>query len=145
MMRYWRSVTTVVVAVCLLVVGCVKESGWEQAMQALKADPMASVSWDGLELLGTVETVNDSPKPSPPGITRCYKLSIPTREAFEKVMSSARQYEWNENLEEAAPSYAKAWKIIDGYRVSLRVSTDSYRCEKEYPDYDFRITLTEQS
>ena len=96
MMHCWRPVTAVVVAVCLLVAGCVSE--WDRGMQALKADPIASASWEGLELLSAEETSNEGHKPKPPSITRCYRLTIPPDEAFSKVIKTAGEYGWVEDV-----------------------------------------------
>ena len=43
--------------------------------------------WSGLELLGTEETEEKGWKPEPPSITHCYKLTIPVKEAYEKVIA----------------------------------------------------------
>lgn len=144
----WQPVMTVVVAVCLLVVGCGKQWTWEDAMQALKDDPMASASWDGLELVGVVETVEDSHKPPPPSVTRCYILGIPPEEAFERVRKTAEHYGWVEEVEVRSPDHVKFTKIINGSDVTLRLSSDSYRCKLEYEnkgiDIDFGIALSDR-
>lgn len=94
-MRCRQPVTTMVVAVCLLVAGCVSE--WDRGMQALKADPMASASWEGLELLATHETSSDGYKPPGPNITYCYKIAIPVEEVIEVVLATAEEYGWVED------------------------------------------------
>uniref|UniRef100_UPI0030C7621F hypothetical protein n=1 Tax=Arachnia propionica TaxID=1750 RepID=UPI0030C7621F len=138
-MRCWRPVTTVGVVVCLLVAGCVSE--WDRGMQALKADPMASASWEGLELLGTVETVNDSPKPSPPSITYCYKLDTSVSRAVDAVMDSAEQHGWAENPELRTSQKAVAKKLYGEHGGTLIASVESDRCLQRYPDFQFRISL----
>ena len=138
-MRCWQPVMTVVVAVCLLVAGCASE--WDRGMQALKADPMASASWEGMELLGTVETVNDSPKPSPPSITYCYKLEIPVSRAVEVAMDSAVEHGWIENSELRTSQKAVAKKQYGENGGTLIASVDSDRCLQQYPDFQFRISL----
>ncbi|MDO5084052.1 MAG: hypothetical protein Q4D89_11730 [Arachnia propionica] len=142
MMRCWRPVVAVVVAVCLLVAGCVSE--WDRRMQGLRDDPMASASWEGLELLGTVETSNDSWNPPSPSITRCYKLTVPVEEAFSQVKSTAEQCEWSKELIPSAVEYASYEKVISGSKVFLQLSTSSVECDVSYPNFDFRITLTDR-
>lgn len=138
-MRYWGPVTTLVVAVCLLVTGCTSE--WERGMQALKGDPMASASWEGLELLGRVETVDEGWKPSPPSITYCYKLDISASLAVEAVMDSAEQHGWVENPELRTSQKAVAKKQYGEHGGTLIASVDSDRCLRDYPDFQFRISL----
>lgn len=139
MMRCWRSVVALVVAACLLLAGCASE--WDRGMRALKTDPMASVMWEGLELLGTVETVNDSPKPSPPSITYCYKLDISVSRAFDAVMDSAEKHGWVENPELRTSQKAVAKKQYGEHGGTLIASVDSDRCLQQHPDFQFRISL----
>ena len=141
-MRYWRSVTTVVVAMSLLVTGCV--SDWEHRMQGLRDDPMASASWEGLELLGVVETSNDSYKSPSPRITQCYKLNVSLKEAFEKVRETAKQHDWVTNADVKTPDYFEADKTINGSWVALRLSVDSPYCDNSYPDTEFSIMLVDR-
>lgn len=138
MMRWWRSVTAMVVAVCLLVSGCVSE--WDRGMQALKSDPMASASWEGLELLGTSQTVNEGWKPRPPRFTRCFKLSITPEEAFDAVLATAEEHGWVEDESLRSRVYSFSQKTLEGFEVGLIVSPNNTWCE-EYYGVNFRITL----
>lgn len=97
MMRCWQPVTTLMVAVCLLVAGCSQESRWERNMQKLRDDPMTSASWEGLELVEEDLSENTGLKPEPPGITRCYKIAIPFEEALELVLVTAKENGWVED------------------------------------------------
>ena len=137
-MRCWQSVSSVVVVVCLLGAGCVSE--WDRGMRALREDPMASASWEGLELLGTVETVNEGWKPRPPRFTRCFKLSITPEEAFETVLASAEEHGWIEDVSLRSSIYSLSRKTIDGFNAGLVISPDNTWCE-DRPETTFRITL----
>lgn len=128
MMHCWRPVTAVVVAVCLLVAGCVSE--WDRGMQALKADPIASASWEGLELLSAEETRNEGHKPKPPSITRCYRLTIPPDEAFSKVIKTAEEYGWVEDVSVRTSHDAVARKTINNSVASVLLSAQSQVCDK---------------
>lgn len=141
MMRCWRPVTTVVVAVCLLVAGCSKRWTWEDAMQALRDDPMASASWEGLELIGTIEEVNDKVKPPPPAITRCFRLTIPLEEAMAKVKATAEEHGWVEVTSLTRSTYVRSKKVVGRTKAGLALSSESYACEQNYPDYDFKVSL----
>ncbi|MDO5068571.1 MAG: hypothetical protein Q4D96_14950 [Propionibacteriaceae bacterium] len=140
-MRGWRPVATVMVAVCLLLAGCVSE--WERRMQALRDDPMASASWEGLDLLGTVETSNDSYKSPSPRITRCYKLGVSLKEAFEKAKETAWQYGWVTNADVKTADYFEADKTVNGSWVVLRLATESPYCDNSYPDTEFTVMLVD--
>lgn len=137
-MRCWRSVSSVVVVVCLLGAGCVSE--WDRGMRALREDPMASASWEGLELLGTVETVNEGWKPRPPSVTRCFKLSITPEEAFDVVLATAEEHGWVEDESLRKRNYADSRKKLQDYNGGLSMSPDNTGCE-QYPETNFRITL----
>ena len=139
-MRCWRSVSSVVVVVCLLGAGCV--SGWDRGMRALREDPMASASWDGLELLGTVETKNDSPTPSPPSISYCYLLAIPRDQAVTSVVSTAEANGWLVDAEFSTPHSAIAEKKFNSHTGTLIVSNESVRCREKYPNFELRISLS---
>ena len=144
MMRCWRPVTTVVVVVCLLVAGCVSE--WDQGMRALKADPMALASWEGLELVGEVEEVNDKVKPPPPAIARCYKLTIPPEEAMEKVRVTAEEHGWVEDVSLRTPTYIDLGKVVGRTKASLTISVDmpgwnTYSCKEKYPEFELEVSL----
>lgn len=67
MKRFTQLTTAGLLATSLLLAACA--SDWDQRMQALKSDPMATATWDGFELLGTYETTNDSYKS--PGQVSC--------------------------------------------------------------------------
>lgn len=138
MMRCWRSAVTLVVWVCLLVAGCASE--WDRGMQALKADPMASATWEGMELLGTSQTVNEGWKPRPPSVTRCFKLSITPEAAFDIVLATAEEHEWIEDESLTTHNLAILRKKLRGFNGGILVSPDNTWCE-EYPETDFRITL----
>ena len=140
MMRYWRSVTTVVVAASLLVAGCVSE--WDRGMQALKADPIASASWEGLEFLGAVETKNEGWKPQPPSISYCYKLHVQVSKALEVVMESAEENGWNENNDLRTSQDAVAKKRFGEHGGTLIASADSELCSEKYQSFQFRISLS---
>lgn len=140
MMRCWQPVTTLMVAMCLLLAGCVKESGWEQAMQALKDDPMTSASWEGLELTSHEETSNEGHKPKPPSITRCYKMTIPPEKAFSKVIETAQKHGWTEETGVRTKESALAGKTINNALASLILSTRSGVCDPSF-DPQFRITI----
>lgn len=137
-MRYWRPVTTMVVAVCLLAAGCVSE--WDRGMQTLKADPMASASWEGLEQVGTSQTVNEGWKPRPPRFTRCFKLSITPEEALKTVLATAEEHGWVEDESLREYIYSRSRKKLQGFSGGLAMSPDNTGCE-QYPEADFRITL----
>ena len=137
-MRCWQPVTTAVVAVCLLVAGCVSE--WDRGMQALKDDPMASATWEGMELLGTSQTVNKGWKPRPPSVTRCFKLSITPEEAFETVLATAEEHGWVEDESLREYNYLIFRKKLQGFNGDLMVSHDNAWCD-DYSETDFRITL----
>lgn len=138
MRRWCRPVAVMLVAVCLLSAGCVSE--WDRGMQALKADPMASATWDGLELLSAEETRNEGHKPKPPSITRCYKLTIPVDEAISKVIETAEEYGWAEEAGVRTKESALAGKTINNAVASLILSTRSEACSSN-PDFQFRITI----
>ncbi|RRD49060.1 hypothetical protein [Arachnia propionica] len=108
-------------------------------MQALKADPMASVSWEGLELLGTNQTVNEGHKPEPPIFTRCYKLLVPVSQAFDVVTASALEQGWEEKKRRTAQD-ATLKKMISGYSAGVILTTHTGGCE-EFPETVFRITM----
>ena len=96
-------------------------------MQALREDPMASASWEGLELLGNAEGTNNSPKPPPPSITRCYKLHIPVEKAIATVLTTAGEHGWIED-----PSVKrKGGAVVSDFEGSC----------KDCPDFGLRITL----
>ena len=137
-MRCWRPVVTVVVAVCLLVAGCVSE--WDRAMQALKADPMASASWEGMELLGENLPENEGPKPEPPGITRCYKIGMTVEEAIDTVLVTAEEHGWVEDPSVRRKGGAVARKEIEGTKVRLILSDSLASCEIHL-NAGFRITI----
>lgn len=137
-MHCWRPVTAVVVAGCLLVAGCVSE--WDRGMQALKADPIASVSWEGLELLSAEETSNEGHKPKPPSITRCYRLTIPPDEAFSKVIKTAEEYGWVEDVSVRTNETSVSTKTVNNATASLILSTRSGVCDPNF-DPQFRITI----
>ena len=134
-------VTTAVVVVCLLVAGCSKKWTWEDAMQALRDDPMASASWEGLELLGEIEEANDKAKPPPPAITRCFKLTIPPEEAMTKVKATAEEHGWVEDASLRTSTYVNLEKVVGRTKAGLAISSQSYRCEKIYQDFDLRVTI----
>ena len=90
MMHCWRPATTLIAVASLLTAGCVSE--WDRGMHALKADPMASANWEGMELLGTVETKNEGWKPRPPRFTRCFKTSMTPEETFDTVLTTAEEH-----------------------------------------------------
>ena len=138
MKRRWRSVLPVLVATCLLATGCASE--WERRMQALREDPMASASWEGLELLGNAEVTNNSPKPPPPSITRCYKLHIPVEKAIATVLTTAGEHGWIEDPSVKRKGGAVAQKTTSGSSFSLIVSDFEGSC-KDCPDFGLRITL----
>ena len=96
MKHYWQPATSVMAVACLLMAGCATASRWERSMQGLGDDPMASASREGLELLGENVPENKGPKPDPPGITRCYKITIPFKEALEAVLGTAEEHGWVE-------------------------------------------------
>lgn len=138
MMRCWRPVTTVVVAVCLLVAGCVSE--WDRGMWALKADPMASVTWESMELLGTSQTRQEGWKPPPPSITRCFKTSMARQEAFNTVLATAEEHGWIEDESLREYSYLIFRKKLQGFNGGLMASHDNTGCD-DYPEANFSITL----
>lgn len=139
-MRCWRPVTTVVVVLCLLVAGCSKKWTWEDAMQALRDDPMASASWEGLELLSAEETSNEGHKPPGPSITWCYKLTIPVDEAFSKVIKTAEEYGWIEDVSVRTSHDAVARKTINDAVASVLLSAQSQICDKSaYPQFQIII------
>lgn len=146
MMRCWRSVAAVLVSACLLAAGCAKKWTWEDAMQALRDDPMASASWEGLELIGTIEEVNDRVKPPPPGIHRCYTLTIPPEEAMEKVEATAKEHGWVEDVNLRTPAYVDLSKKVGRTKASLTASmdvygSDAYSCKEMYPEFQLELSL----
>ncbi|MDO5082939.1 MAG: hypothetical protein Q4D89_06005 [Arachnia propionica] len=139
MMRYWRSVMTVVVAVCLLVVGCSQESRWDRNMQRLRDDPMASASWEGLELVEEDLSENTGPKPEPPGITRCYKIAIPFEEALELVLATAKENGWVEDSSLRGKGGTVAGKKIGPSEGYLVISESKGSCI--YDGFGLRISI----
>ncbi|RRD46915.1 hypothetical protein EII35_15350 [Arachnia propionica] len=109
-------------------------------MQALKADPMASATWDGLELLSAEETRNEGHKPKPPSITRCYKLTIPVDEAFSRVLATAEEHGWVEETGVRTKESSLARKTINNATASLVLSTKSAVCDSN-PDFQFRVNI----
>lgn len=138
MMHSWRSVMTVVAVVCLVTVGCVSE--WDRGMWALKADPMASATWEGLEQLGTSQTKNEGWKPKPPRFTRCFKTSLTPEEAIGAALATAEGHGWIEDESLRKRIFSLSRKKLDDYNGGLAMPSDNTWCE-EYPEANFRITL----
>ena len=115
-------------------------------MQALRDDPMASAGWEGLELLGEIEEVNDKVKPPPPAITRCFRLTIPLEEAMTKVEATAEEHGWIEDASLRTPTYIDLGKVVGRTKASLTVSShvygrDVYSCKKLYPDFMLEVSI----
>ncbi len=110
MKRFTQLTTAGLLATSLLLTGCA--SDWDQRMQAIKADPMATATWDGFELLETYETTNDSYKSPGPRVTSCYKTSIPSEEAITAVVSAASTHGWSEVTDMRSPGNASADKTV---------------------------------
>ena len=72
-------------ALLFLVCGLVFQ--WHHGLARIRRESIVSATWSGLELLGTEETEEKGWKPEPPSITHCYKLTIPVKEAYEKVIA----------------------------------------------------------
>ncbi|RRD49950.1 hypothetical protein [Arachnia propionica] len=109
-------------------------------MQALKADPMASATWEGLELLNAEETTNEGHKPPGPSITRCYKLTIPVDEAFSKVLETAEEHGWVEDAGVRTNREAVARKTINDAVASVLLSAQHQVCD-ENPYSQFQIII----
>lgn len=138
MRRWCRPVAVMLVAVCLLVAGCVSE--WDRGMQALKADPMASATWDGLELISAEGTTNEGHKPPGPSITRCYKLTIPVDEAFSRVLETAEEHGWVEDVSVRSIEDVVATKQLNNSNAAVIFSTREVDCFSN-PAVNFRITI----
>lgn len=133
MVRCWRPVTTLMVAMGLLLAGCVKDSGWDQAMQALKDDPVATASWEGLEPMSREETSNEGHKPPGPSITRCRELTIPLEEAFSRFIATPEEHGWIEDISVRSTEDVVATKTLTEATAAVVFSTRKTSCSS-HPD-----------
>lgn len=126
------------IILCLVLGGCT--SDWDIQMNNLRDDPLATTKWPELELLGTDQSTQKGHKPTSPRITRCYKRSIGIQEAFEKVISTAKQNDWIEDSMVKSPDTRVARKEIGGSKATLLITSQKNRCTG-YSSSDFVITI----
>lgn len=139
MRRALRVMAGLLTACLFFVCGCVSQ--WQQGMASIRRESIVSATWSGLELLGTEETEEKGWKPEPPSITHCYKLTIPVKEAYEKVIATAGEDGWSEDYAVQRETSRVVIKDTGEGVLNVILATDSITCEK-YPDFAFRLTFS---
>jgi len=135
--RTATTVTTLILCVCLLLSGC---SARARQRDLIRNDPMASVTWDSIEFLGSKESEDDGPKPPPTSMTRCFATDLPLEEAFERILTTAKQNGWRRGHANG-PKVRITSKDTSEGGMKIILSTALARCE-QYPTANFTLTLT---
>mgnify|MGYP003358436284 CR=1 FL=1 len=136
--RTTATVTALVLCACLLLTGC---SARARQRNLIRNDPMASATWDGIEFLGSKESEDDGPKPSPVAMTRCFNMTIPLEDAHERIFATAKQNGWGEDPPAGPKATRTAFKGTNEGGMSLFVSTTIIRCE-QHPQTNLALTIT---
>ena len=136
--RTTTTVTTLILCVCLLLSGC---SARARQRDLIRNDPMASVTWDGIEFLGSKESEDDNPKPPPVAMTRCFNMTIPLEDVHERIFATATQNGWRENDLIGSRTTRAATKGSNEGGMTLFVSTAIIRCE-QHPETNLVLTIT---
>ena len=139
-MRHPITTITIALILCttLLASGCSAEA---RKRNQLRKDPMASATWDGLELLGTEESREGGWKPPQPSLTRCFHMTIPRDEAFDKILTTAKQHKWTE-VDIPNPGEARwASKVTSKGATNLYISASITACE-QYPETNLLVTIS---
>lgn len=143
MNRFTQLTTAGLLATTLLLTGCA--SKWDQRMAALKKDPMATATWEGIELLTTEESANDSYKSPGPSITLCYRSTLPDEDTFKTILSTAVNNGWVEKpairtkvTTVATKELPYGWHTYTAATLSIAAGTKT--CRKT-PDGNVHLTL----
>ena len=135
--RTTTTATALILCACLLLTGC---SARARQRNLIRNDPMASATWDGIEFLGSKETEDDDPKPPPTSMTRCFATDLPLDEAFDRILTTAKQNGWNHEYANG-PKVRIISKNTSEGGMKIILSTALARCE-QYPTANFTLTLT---
>lgn len=143
MNRFTQLTTAGLLATTLLLTGCA--SKWDQRMAALKKDPMATATWEGIELLTTEESANDSYKSPGPSVTYCYKSAFSPDDTFTTLLETALGSDWKEESHLRTSQTAVASKkILYGgiyySHATLVVTTNPKACDQA-SSANIQITL----
>lgn len=130
--------TALVLCACLLLTGC---SARARQRDLIRNDPMYSATWNGIEFLGSKESEDDGPKPSPVAMTRCFNMTIPLEDVHKRIFATATQNGWQEDNSIGSRTTRAAIKESTAGKMSLFVSTAIIRCE-QHPETNLALTIT---
>lgn len=136
--RTTAMVTASILCACLLLTGC---SAQARQRDLIHNDPMTSATWDGIEFLGSKESEDNGPKPSPVAMTRCFNMTIPLEDVHERIFATATQNGWREDPPAGPNATRTAFKGTNEGGMSLFVSTTIIRCE-QHPQTNLALTIT---
>lgn len=136
--RTTTTATALILCACLLLTGC---SARARQRNLIRNDPMASATWNGIEFLGSKETEDDDPKPPPVAMTRCFNMTIPLEDAYERIFATAKQNGWRKDDLIGSRTTRAATKGSNEGGMTLFVSTAIIRCE-QHPETNLVLTIT---
>ncbi len=110
-------------------------------LAALRADPMASAGWEGIDQVAVAESDPYASKPAQPSYTRCLATTMPAREAMRLISASAEDIGWQPHDNLISDSSWVASREVDGTRRFLILTTDLVSCSDEAGAV-VRLTLT---
>ncbi len=127
--------------VALLLGGCTNTA--EKMLNALRADDMASVQWEGIDEVGVLESDPHVIKPGQPYYTRCLATAMPIPEAQELILASAEDFGWQPQENLITDTSWAAHRVVDGTTRTLILSTELASCADEEGAV-LHLTLTYQ-